>query len=174
MLKLSLLEIKNLLKRMFICLILFFILTITIDHNIISPNMIVSNHFDFSYIRSKTNMILGSFINKNNIYVSSEKIIYKDITPYHDGYKLTVDKNYVIKSLKNGVVVFIGNKENYGQTVIINCDDGTNISYSNLENISVNIYDYVNKDTIIGSTVNNELYLVFEKNKEYLSYEDYL
>ncbi|MCH5166428.1 MAG: M23 family metallopeptidase [Erysipelotrichales bacterium] len=170
----SLFEIKNLLKRMFICIILFFILTIVIDDNLISSNTIVSNHLDFSYIRSKTNMILGSFINKDNLYVSSEKIIYKDISPYYDGYRLIVDKNYIIKSLRSGVVVFIGNKENYGLTIIINCDDGTNISYSNLENINVNLYDYINKDTIIGSTVNNELYLVFEKNKEYLSYEEYL
>lgn len=174
MLILNLKELKNLLKRMILVLILFFILTILLDNNLIKKNIILSNNFDFSYIRSKVNIILGNFMKGDNLYVSSEKIIYKSITPYHEGYKLTVDKNYVIKSLQNGVVVFIGNKDNFGLTVTINCDDGSNISYSNIENINVNLYDYISKDTIIGSTIDNNLYLIFEKNKEYISYEEYL
>jgi len=108
------------------------------------------------------------------MYVTSEKIIYKDITKHNNSYKLVVDNNYVIKSLSEGVVVFIGNIEGLGKTVTICSNDGVNISYSNIENISVNMYDYINKNTIVGSVIYNNLYLTFEKNKEYLSYDEYL
>lgn len=159
---------------MIISLLLFFCISLLIDNNLLNKNIIFTNSIDFSYIRSKANILFGNLINKDDIYVSSEKIIYKDITPYKNGYLLTVDKNYVIKSLKNGVVIFIGDKEEFGTTVIINCDDGTNISYSSLENISVNLYDYINKDTILGSTIDNKLYLEFIRDKEYISYEEYI
>ena len=45
--------------------------------------------------------------------------------------------------------------------------------YGNLDNISVNLYDYLNKNTLIGSS-KDSLYLVFQKNGEYLNYKDYI
>ena len=159
-------------KNIFI--IIFFFLCLAIDNNFINQDVILKNSVDFSYIRSKTRILFGNFLNKKELYVTSEKIKYKDITKYQDGFKLTVDRNYVIKSLKSGVVIYIGNIEGFGKTVTVNCDDGTNISYSNLENISVKPYDYIDKNKILGSTIDNNLYLTFEKNKEYLSYEEYL
>ena len=166
--------IKEYLKRIFLSIIIFFFLCLAIDNNFINQDVILKNSVDFSYIRSKTRILFGNFLNKKELYVTSEKIKYKDITKYQDGFKLTVDRNYVIKSLKSGVVIYIGNIEGFGKTVTVHCDDGTNISYSNLENISVKPYDYIDKNKILGSTIDNNLYLTFEKNKEYLSYEEYL
>lgn len=159
---------------MLFSLIIFGLLCILIDHKIVNQDIILKSGIDFSYVRSKTNILFGTFLNKKTHYVSSERVRYKSIEEYMNGYKLTVDKNYVIKSINNGVITFIGNIEGLGKTIIINCDDGTNISYGALENISVNLYDYIDANTIIGSTVDNYLYLVFEKNKEYLSYEEYI
>lgn len=167
-------NIQNLLKRTIIAIILFFFFCILIDNNIISKNIIYENIIDFSYFRSKTNILLGNILNKKDIFVSSEKIRYKSIQKYHNSYRLEVDSSYVLKSMDNGVVVFIGNKEKLGPTVIINCDDGTNIWYSNLENISVNLYDYIAKDNIIGSSKDDYIYLTFIKDNEYQSYEEYL
>ncbi len=166
--------IKEYLKRIFLSIIIFFFLCLAIDNSFINQDFILKNSVDFSYIRSKTRILFGNFLNKKELYVTSEKIKYKDITKYQDGFKLTVDRNYVIKSLKSGVVIYIGNIEGFGKTVTVNCDDGTNISYSNIENISVKPYDYIDKNKILGSTIDNNLYLTFEKNKEYLSYEEYL
>ncbi len=119
-------------------------------------------------------MLLGNLFNKKELFVSSEKIRYKNIQQFHNSYKLEVDQSYVLKSIDNGVVIFIGNKESLGPTVIINCDDGTNIWYSNLENISVNLYDYIPASTIIGSSKDNYIYLTFIKDNEYKSYEEYI
>lgn len=145
-----------------------------IDVNLVSEELILKNSIDFSYIRSKTRILLGKSIKKKDFYVTSEKIKYKSISKFNNSYKLAVDSNYVIKSLRGGVVTFIGNIDSLGKTVTINCDDGTNISYSNLENISVKMYDYIDKNRVLGSTVTDTLYLTFKNSKGYLSYEEYL
>ena len=79
-----------------------------------------------------------------------------------------------VTSLYDGIVVFIGNKDNYKNTVIVQGSDGVDIWYGNVSNVSVTLYDYITKDTIIGEAADNTLYLVFNKENEYLGYEEYL
>lgn len=167
-------NVQNLLKRAIIATILFFFFCILIDNNIISKSIIYDNYIDFAYFRSKTNILLGNILNKKESFVSSEKIHYKNIEQFNNSFRLEVGDSYVLKNIDNGVVTFIGNKEKLGPTIIINCDDGTNIWYSNLENISVNLYDYIQKNTIIGSSKDHNIYLTFIKDNEYQSYEKYL
>ena len=38
----------------------------------------------------------------------------------------------------------------------------------------VNLWDYIEKGTLLGETKDNKLYLVFSKNGEYLNYKDYI
>lgn len=166
--------LKRFLNRILLSIIIFFFLCIIIDSKVISQDIILKNSIDFSYIRSKSKILFGRPLLKNDVYVTSEKIKYQSINPYKNGYKLLVDRNYVIKSIKEGVVIFIGNLDAQNKTIKIESDDGLIISYSNIENISVNLYDYIDKNTILGSTIDNDLYLTFEKNKEYLSYENYI
>ena len=167
-------SIHNFLIRTTIAMILFFFFCILIDNDILSLNKVNTSIIDFAYFRSKTNFLLGNILNKKDKFVSSEKIKYKSIDEYNSSYKLEVDSNYVVKSLKKGVVVFIGNKENLGSTVVINGDDGENIWYSNLENINVYLYDYIPEGTILGSSIGTNIYLTFEKNNQYDTYEKYL
>lgn len=167
-------KINNFLKRTLLAFIMFFFFCFLFDNNYLSKDIIYDNMIDFSYIRSKSNILLGKLINKKDTFVSSEKIKYKSIKKYQNSYKLEVGNNYVIKTIENGVVTFIGEKDDLGNTIIINCDDGTNIWYSNLDNISVNLYDYLSKDTIIASSQSNYIYLTFEKDNEYKSYEEYI
>lgn len=106
--------------------------------------------------------------------VFNEKLTYYKSEDYLDGVKLIVDKNYLIPSLESGMVVFIGDKDNYPNTVIIEQVNGINVWYSNVENINVNLYDYIDKGTLIGSTITDELYLVYKKDGKILDYNDYL
>ena len=66
------------------------------------------------------------------------------------------------------------NLDNYGYTIIIEGIDGVDIWYANIENTSLKLYDYVKKGSYLGETKNNNLYLVFEKNQEFLKFEDYI
>ena len=105
--------------------------------------------------------------------VFSEGISYSDIEKYQNGYKLTLDNN-LVTSLYDGIVVFIGEREGYGNCVIVQGSDGVDIWYGNVENINVVLYDYIAKDTMIGEAKKESLYLVFNKEDKYLGYEEYL
>ena len=91
---------------------------------------------------------------------------------YKEGVMLSVNKDYIVKAQNSGIVVFIGEKEGYGNSVIIQQVDGVDLMYGNLENINISLYDYIKKDEIIGD-VNGKLYLVYKKEGKIIDYEEY-
>ena len=105
--------------------------------------------------------------------VFNEELVYDDISDYMDGAVLTVGNNYLVPVLNAGIVIYVGNKENYGNSVIIEDADGVEILYGNLSNINVSMYDYVKAGSLVGE-VNNKLYMVFTKNGENISYDAYI
>ena len=106
--------------------------------------------------------------------VFSEKLQYNEQSKYLDGVKLIVDNNYLVPILESGMVVFIGEKEGYGNTVIIQQMDGIDVWYGNIDTVNVKLYDYVEKGNLLGEVNSNELYLVFKKNGEVLKYEEHI
>lgn len=104
--------------------------------------------------------------------VFQEKITYSSKEKYEDGVKLTVNSNYLVPSMETGMVIFVGEKENYGNTVIIEQVNGVEVWYSNIKS-SVKIYDYIEKGSLIGEA-DGTLYLVFKKDGNILNYEDYI
>ena len=61
----------------------------------------------------------------------------------------------------------------YGNTVIVQSVDGADIWYGNITNVSVKLYDYVEKDKLIGEVNGDKLYLVIKKDNNFIKYEDY-
>ena len=106
--------------------------------------------------------------------VFNEKLAYKEKSKYLDGVKLTVSKNYLVPTLENGIIVFIGEKEDYGNTVIIEQVDGIDVWYSNINVSNVKLYDYLDKGSFIGEVKDNNLYMVFKKEGKVLNYENYI
>lgn len=106
--------------------------------------------------------------------VFNEHLTYTKENTYKDGVVLTVNENYMVPTLESGVVVFIGEKEEYGSTVIIDQADGIEVFYANINAMNLKLYDYIEKGTLLGETKDNKLYLVFSKNGEYLNYKDYI
>lgn len=105
--------------------------------------------------------------------VFNEDLVYKDASIYKKGVKLNVDDNYLVPIIESGIVVFIGNKDDYGKTVIIEQVDGVNVWYGNIDNINVSLYDYVSKGEFLAEA-SKSFYMVFQKNGKYLKYQDYL
>ena len=103
--------------------------------------------------------------------VFNEKIIYSNISKYKDGSKLAVSSSYLVPILNSGMVIYTGEKEEYGLTVIIEQIDGLEVWYSNLKNYNVKLYDYVEKGNLLGE-VDNNLYIVIKKDGKYLDYEE--
>ena len=103
----------------------------------------------------------------------SGHLVYKSIDKYLDGEVLTLNNNTLINNLTSGIVVYSGEKEGYGNTVIVQSVDGADIWYGNITNVSVKLYDYVEKDKLIGEVNGDKLYLVIKKDNNFIKYEDY-
>lgn len=109
---------------------------------------------------------------KTNL-VFNESLSYNKLEKYKSGVKLYTDESYLIPNQKDGIVIFVGNKDDYGKTIIIEQTDGVDVWYGNISNINVSTYDYVNKGEIIGEA-KNSFYVVFEKDGKYLDYKKYI
>ena len=105
--------------------------------------------------------------------VSSEKLSYKEKEDYEGGVKLKVSKNYSIQAQNSGIIVFLGKKEKFGNTIIVQQTNGVDVWYGNIDNANYKLYDYVSKGDIIG-TSNNYLYLLFKKDGKIINYEEFI
>ena len=106
--------------------------------------------------------------------VFNEEFSYKNSKKYKDGYELTVNNSYLIPSLQSGIVVFSGEKKDYNKCVIVQGMDGVDIWYCNLNNTSLKLYDYIEKGSLIGDVKKNNMYIVLQKDNEYLNIDEYL
>lgn len=173
--------IKGFITRCLICVILFLVISIICnfsDRNLLwFKNNVYDNNINFTFF----NKIYKKYINKYlpfDLYdekiVMSDKFVYSEKEKYLNGVKLNVGKNYNMKSLCGGIVVYIGDKEKLGNTVIIQGTDGVDYWYSNLDNLSIKLYDYVEKNVMLGTSKDEYIYMTFVKNSEYLNYEEYI
>ena len=138
---------------------------------------IYSNNISFTKLKGVYNKYIGDFNIFDNVVkietVFNEKLMYNSSEKYLDGVKLSIDSNYLVPINESGIVVFIGEKENYGNTVIIQRIDGIDEWYGNIKNVNVKLYDYVSEGELLGEASNN-LYLVYKKDGNILNYEEYL
>ena len=169
-------------NKILVCIILVIICLIMMKTNSnfkeFVSEKIFKDNISFAYLNNLYNKYFGSILpsykNSDTEVVFNEKLEYFEYNKYLDGYKLSVTTSYLVPIIESGIVVYIGNIDNYGESVIIEGIDGVDIWYSNLENISVKLYDYVNSGDYLGEVKGKDLYLVFEKNQEYLKFEDYI
>ncbi len=105
--------------------------------------------------------------------VFNESIQYSNIDNYLNGKLLTVSNNYIVPSIGSGIIVYLGDKDNLGNTCIIQGVDGVDIWYSNIDTSNLTLYDYVSKGDMLGTTLSDKLYLTLEKNNEFIDYETY-
>ncbi len=117
---------------------------------------------------------LADNVTENTELVSATKLEYTDSSKYKDGAKLTVKDGYLAPTMDSGIVIFAGEKDDYGNTVIIQRPDNVEVWYANLKNISVSLYDYIKKGEIVGEVNGTSLYLVYTKEGKALDYKEYL
>lgn len=173
--------LKKLGIRVGIVLIIFLSLAITCNYSDKFKDVITKYVFtesiSFTKIKNIYNKYLGGILpikkEVDTKKVFNEKLNYSNLSLYYDGVNLTVSDGYLVPALREGMVVFIGNKDNYGNTVIIEDLNGTYIWYGNISTTSLKLYDYIETGSYIGE-VNKNLYMVFSKDNKYLSYEEYL
>jgi len=173
--------IKGFITRCLLCIILFLVISIICNFSnknlLWFKNNIYEKNINFTFFNNIYNKYINKYLPFNVIdekIVMNEELVYDSKKEYLNGVSLNVGKSYNMYSLCGGIVVYIGEKEGLGETVIIQGTDGVDYWYSNLENLSVNLYDYIEKDKLIGVSKTEEIYLTFVKNGEYISYEEFI
>ena len=155
--------LKNLVTRVLLSLILVILVSIFIkmdgENKSIVNRYFFEDNLKFTKINNLYQKYIGNVIPEvkepTTLVFSSSDLKKFEYEEYYDGVKISTKKNEPISALYGGIVVFIGNKEDYGNTLIIQGNDGIDYWYSGIQNYSVNLYDYIEKDTLIGETKEN-------------------
>ena len=122
------------------------------------------NYQSFNHLYNK---YFGDKLKKDDSDKSDDIVTFNDIInysskeKYDNSYKLIVGNDYTVNVLKPGIVVFIGEKDNLGNTVIVQGNDGVDIWYSNLVNFEYGMYDYVSKGDILGLNKDDYFYYCY-------------
>lgn len=141
---------------------------------------IYQEHFDFSEVKSFYDKYLGGIFpienisNSRLVSVFNESLVYQEVLDYEEGAMLKVDYNYLVPAVNGGIVVYVGEKEKYGNVVIVEGDNGIDIWYGNICNMMVKNYDVVQSGSYLGESCDNKIYVVYTKKNEFLDYCDYL
>ena len=169
--------VNKTLTAIFLGLVLLIVMEYSPKFKTFMQNDVFNKNFSFGFIGNIYERYFGGVLPKNNnntIKVFDEKLVYKNKESYKDGYKLEVDDNYLVPVIESGVVVFIGNKDDYGRSIVIEGEDGSTITYGNIKNSDIKLYDYINKGKYLGEVSDNTLYILLAKGGKYLDIETYL
>lgn len=176
-------EVRSFITRLFLTILLFLVGMILVkgSHNV--KNIILENvynkNFKFTKVKGFYEKYFGKVLSLDKLAVKEqsvfqEKLAYQKANTYLDGVKLTVDKNYMVPVLESGIVIFMGEKDQYGYTVVIEQIDGVDVYYSNIHADGIKMYDYIEKGELLGEVKTDKLYLTFQKDGKYLSYKDFI
>jgi stage IV sporulation protein FA len=174
-------KIKRIIKKLMISIILLLLGLIISKENPNAKEYLKKNVYEKSINFTKNQKIykkyFGKVFNKEEVIeqpVFSEKINFLNEEEYNNGVKLTVENNYQVPVLESGVIIYIGEKEGYGKTIIVEQVNEIEVSYSNVEIKNYKMYDYIEKGDILGNTIDNKLIITFQKEGKYLDYKKYI
>lgn len=164
--------LRNYLTKTLISAIIVFSVLILVNF---SPNLktiINDNLFKTNVNFAKINNFYKKYI--TGIFNKKEQIVFEETNnlkyeDYQDGVKI-INNNENINLIESGIVIFIGEKENYGNTVIIQQSNGIDAWYGNVVDVKVKLYDFVEKGSILGSK-NDYYYMQFQKEGKTLDYK---
>lgn len=174
---------KKLIKKVMLTTIIILSTLILCKSNLKVKKWFNQNIFESTLSFAKINEIYHSLFGTSIPFkdlvskaepVFDEKLNYTTKTKYLDGVKLTVSDNYLVPSIEKGLVIFVGEREQYGLCVIVQQVDVTETMYCNLSNVGVKLYDYIDSGMLIGEVNDNELILSFKNNNGIVDYEKYI
>ena len=140
-------------------------------------NEVLDKNFSFAFLGNLYEKYLGDIVpsdNDSSLPVFNEKLVYSQKEQFNNGYKLSVSDNYLVPTLTSGIVVFVGEKDEMGNVIVIEGDDSSTITYGNIHNTNIKLYDYINKGSFLGEVEDNLLYIIIQKNGAYEDIETYL
>lgn len=159
---------KKILSKLF-TIVIFTMIVITLSNT--SPKFksfivdkVLNSTIDFSFVNKLSNKVTNVFKTSNNtLPVVKEENNRKE--KYKDGIKYIVNKGASVNIKDSGIVTYIGNKDGYNNTIIIQQSNGYYAWYGNIKE-EVKLYDYIESGSKIGETLTNEYYYVLLKDNK--------
>ena len=173
-------NIRSLINKTLLSIIVFLVaLIITKDNGTMKKLLnekVYQDSIHFTKAKELYNKYFGKYIGEKETEVSvfTEKLDYSQSNIYKDGVKLTVTSNYLVPALESGIVIFIGNNDDYGRVVVVEQINGVDVYYGNITEKDIKLYDYIEKGSLIGETKDKTLYLAFQKEGKFVDYKKYL
>lgn len=176
-------SIRSFISRVLVTIAIFLFGMILVKSDVSFKNKILDNvynkQFKFVQLGEIYQKYFGNILSIDKVLVDEksvfqEKLSYLKSSKYKDGVKLTVDENYMVPILESGIVIFLGEKEGYGNTVVVEQVDGIDVYYSNVSVSNIKLYDYVEKGELLGEAQDKKLYLLFQKDGKFLDYKEYI
>ena len=176
-------SIRSFISRVLVTIAIFLFGMILVKSDVSFKNKILDNvynkQFKFVQLGEIYQKYFGNILSIDKVLVDEkpvfqEKLSYLKSSKYKDGVKLIVDENYMVPILESGIVIFLGEKEGYGNTVVVEQVDGIDVYYSNVSVSNIKLYDYVEKGELLGEAQDKKLYLLFQKDGKFLDYKEYI
>ncbi len=176
-------SVRNFCSRVLVTIVIFLFGMILVKSDVDIKNELISHiynqQFQFTKLKEVYQKYFGNILSIDKILVEEQPVFQETLSydkqkKYKDGVALSVSKQYMVPVLESGIVIFMGEKEGYGNTVVIEQIDGVDVYYSNISVSNIKLYDYVEKGELLGEAQNKKLYLVFQKDGEYLDYKDFI
>ncbi len=87
----------------------------------------------------------------------------RDELVFNSGIAFAIPTAREVRTVDSGTVAFVGDREDYGQLVVVNHARGLQTRYANLNNVAVSVGQTVTADTPLGSVGGEEpTFLYFE------------
>ena len=160
---------KNLLNKLFTVIIFSMIIIIISNHSPKFKSFIIdkvlNSTMDFSVLNKAINKTTNVFKETKKELEETQQVskVLTEPIKYKDGVKYLIGENEKVLLKDSGIVTFIGKKEGYNNTIIIQQSNGYYAWYGNIEKPSIKLYDYIEKGTQIG-TASDEYYYVLLKD----------
>ena len=134
-------------------------------------NDILNNTMDFSKVNNAIDEVTNVFNTIDTTQTMNDINKNKNIEEYKDGYIYHLENNSNILLKDSGIVTYIGNKDDYLNTIVVQQSNGYYAWYGNVSE-KVKLYDYIEKNEIIGTTNGDFYYYVLYKDDKPIKNEN--
>ncbi len=130
------------------------------------------NNFYHKYVG---NLFKDESEKDDNILVSNidSNVNNLEMEEVNGSYEFNVGQDYPLTFLESGIIVFVGEKDELGNTVIVQGNNGVDLWYSHVLLNDYSLYDYVKKGDNIGTLVDDTLVVTIMKDGNKLKYDEY-
>lgn len=101
----------------------------------------------------------------------TELLSFENAEVFQNGFLLKYNVGIPIYAGQEGLVVFTGHKKHTGKSMTVSYEDGTVVTYGNLDKLSQLPYTSVQQGHVIGMKNAGQLFIAIEKNDKAFSLE---